>query len=255
MLRRIEQYAQKMTEHEFFTHASAAAIWGIPLPPMALQGRGVDVAVFTPRRNPAGAGVNGHAVKPGHAHVVVHPELTVRVASPASTWAMLGAVLRHPYDLVAAADAVLRESMHPTDPPPLATSAQLAAALNAGRRVGIARLRDALPRTCPRSDSRPETWLRLTIIDAGNPVPAANHEVFHRGVWIARVDLAYPELRIAIEYEGEHHLDPEQWSRDIARIERLVEAGWRVLRVTKADVFTNPAPFLARLRRAIAVAG
>ena len=31
-------------------------------------------------------------------------------------------------------------------------------------------------------------------------------------------NLGYPELRIAIEYEGEHHLtDPLQWAEDIAR--------------------------------------
>ncbi len=253
-MRRVEQYAQRMTEHEFFTHVAAAVIWRVPLPPGVFPGRGVDVGVFTPRRNAAGAGAHGHAVGPGHAHVVVHPGTGLRVTSPASTWAMLGAVLRHPYDLVAVADAVLREPMHPRDPPPLATAAQLGAALDAGRRVGIARLRDALPLACTRSASRPETWMRLTVVDAGLPAPAVNHDVFHRGVWIARVDLAYPKLRIAVEYEGEHHLvDPAQWRADIARMERLIEAGWRVLRVTKSDVFTDPGPFLGRLRRALAL--
>ena len=66
------------------------------------------------------------------------------------------------------------------------------------------------------------------------------------------VDLAYPELKIAIEYEGEQHLfDSQQWTADIARQERLVEAGWRVIRVTKSDLFNHPRSMVERVRRAI----
>ncbi|MEZ5213696.1 MAG: DUF559 domain-containing protein [Microbacterium sp.] len=71
-----------------------------------------------------------------------------------------------------------------------------------------------------------------------------------------QVDLAYPELKIAIEYEGEHHLtDPAQWAEDIARMDRLVEAGWRVIRVTKSEVFRDPARLIERIRRAVGARG
>ena len=60
--------------------------------------------------------------------------------------------------------------------------------------------------------------MRLTVIDAGLPQPEVNYDVIEAGRWLGQVDLAYPELRIAIEYEGEHHLtDPLQWAEDIAR--------------------------------------
>lgn len=253
LLRRVHQYAHRMTQHEFFTHVAAAVMWGLPLPAGIVSGRQVDVGVFAPRRNTAGAGALGHAVAVGLAHIVDHPVWGFPVTTPASTWAMLGSVLKHPYDVVAVTDAVLREPMHSSDPPPLASRAQLDAALLAGRRVGIGRLREALPLGCTRAASRPESWMRMIIVDAGLPLPSANHEVYDRGVWIARVDLAYPAQRIAIEYEGEHHLkDPARVLADIARIERLIDAGWRVLRVTKADVFRDPVPFLGRLRRALA---
>jgi len=83
--------------------------------------------------------------------------------------------------------------------------------------------------------------------------PVLNYDVYEGGIRLGCVDLAYPELRIAIEYEGEHHLlDPEQWTRDIARYERLTAAGWRVIRVTKTELFGNPAEVVRRVRAAIA---
>ena len=254
LLELVGQYELRMTRHQFFTHVAAPVIWGLPLPISVFADRALDVGVFAPRRNASGPRTRGHSVKPGYAHTVTHPDLGVRVTSPASTWALLAGDLEV-RDLVAVADAAVRVPMHENDAPALTTVEQLSAALSVGRRQGIARLRTALPLVCERSCSRPETWLRLVLIDAGLPVPSANFDVFADGTWIARVDLAYPELRIALEYEGDHHLtDSQQWHRDIARVERLVEAGWRVIRVTKADVFGNPEPLVARVRRAIAAA-
>ncbi len=98
--------------------------------------------------------------------------------------------------------------------------------------------------------------MRLILTDAGLPEPLLNWPVHgDRGEFLGFVDQAYPELKIAIEYEGEQHrIDPGQWLRDIARYERLAEAGWRVIRVTKHDVFTAAAPLVARVRRTIAQA-
>ena len=67
-----------------------------------------------------------------------------------------------------------------------------------------------------------------------------------------QVDFALPRIRLALEYEGEHHLtDPVQWAKDIARMERLIELGWRVMRVTQSDLFGPPELLVARIRRAI----
>lgn len=255
VLIQVAQYARRMTEHEFFSHVAAAVLWGLPLPMGVLRGRLLDVSVFAPRRAAAGTGIAGHTVRPALANAVTHPEHHVAVTSPASTVAMLAGVLRHPYDLVAVADAAVRVPMHRDDPPALATVGQLEAALAAGRRVGRDRLRLALPRVSTRSRSRGETWTRLILADAGLPDPHVNYDVVEAGVWLGQVDLAYPDLKVAIEYEGEHHLtDPAQWAEDIARMDRLLEAGWRVIRVTKADVFHDSSRLLLRARTALAQA-
>lgn len=252
LLEQMRQYAERMPSEQFFTHVAAAVAWSIPLPLGLVMGRSPDVAVLAPRRAPAGRGVIGHAVRPGLARTVMHPELGVRVTSPASTWAMLGSLLTRIDDVVAAADAALRIPMHQDDPPALATRPQLEAAMSAGRRRGAALLREALPRAIARSRSRPETWMRLVLVDSGLPEPFANFDVVDGGSWLAQVDLAYPERKVAMEYEGDHHrTDARQWALDIQRADRLVEAGWRVIRVTREDIFVQPAPFVARVRRAV----
>lgn len=88
-------------------------------------------------------------------------------------------------------------------------------------------------------------------MDAGLPEPRPAHVVrASDGSFVARLDLAYPNQRVGIEYEGEHHLrDRRQWQRDLRRYELLADLGWRVVRITSLDVFTDPGPFLARVGR------
>lgn len=102
-----------------------------------------------------------------------------------------------------------------------------------------------------------ETRLRLLIVHAGLPEPDINRDVIgSRGGWLARPDLSYPEWKIAIEYDGEHHrVDPRQWRRDISRRENLEAAGWIVLAITAIDVFQRPAPTLMRILSALSRRG
>lgn len=253
VLARAEALAQRLTPGEFFSHVTAAVIWGIPLPSGLLDPDDLDVAVFSPHRNPSGRGVRGHEVAARLASLRVHPETGLVVASPASTWAMLGAVLRNVHDLVAAGDAVVREPMHPDHPPALTGTADLHRAMCAGRRVGIRALREAYPLIRTRSASRKESQTRMVLRDAGLPEPLLNHPVCDaRGDFIGRVDLAYPARKVAIEYEGRQHLlDPEQWALDIRRYERLHAAGWLVIRVVAEDL-ENPHVLVARVRAALA---
>jgi hypothetical protein len=120
-----------------------------------------------------------------------------------------------------------------------------------GRRAIRARRAAALVRL--GVDSPMETHLRLVIVFAGLPEPVVNRDVFNsRGGWLARPDLSYPEWKIAIEYDGEHHrVDRRQWRRDIARRELLEAAGWIVLVITANDVFRQPAATLDRIVAAL----
>ncbi len=106
----------------------------------------------------------------------------------------------------------------------------------AGRR-GIKRARAALDLIDSGSESPRETWLRLLLVRAGLPRPITQIPVLDEfGQIIARLDMGWEDVKIAAEYDGDHHrIDRWQFNRDIARTETLTAMGWIVVRVTSLD--------------------
>ncbi|WP_445168369.1 endonuclease domain-containing protein [Mycolicibacterium sp. Dal123E01] len=119
-----------------------------------------------------------------------------------------------------------------------------------GRRE-IKKARSALDLVDPGAESPRETWLRLLIIRAGFPRPQSQIPVYTEyGVLIARVDMGYEDLKIAIEYEGaQHRTDRKQFDKDIRRHDELVELGWIVLRFTAED---TPGTVMRKVAAALA---
>ena len=98
-----------------------------------------------------------------------------------------------------------------------------------------------------RAESQPESVLRVVLALAGLP-PVPQFVVRGPGgVFLARVDLAYPELRVAVEYDGAWHAEDGQFARDRRRLNLLTAAGWSVLHVTAADL-RDPALLVQRVR-------
>jgi hypothetical protein len=100
----------------------------------------------------------------------------------------------------------------------------------------IARARRLIRLCDPRAESAGESRLRLRFADAGFPVPQLQISLCDdRGVEARRLDLGYPELRYAWEYDGEEYhrgAAVEQTDRDRrAEIER--RWGWTVVGVGK----------------------
>jgi very-short-patch-repair endonuclease len=126
---------------------------------------------------------------------------------------------------------------------------EAAASLVTGR--GTDRARRAVALADGRAESPPESRLRLLLRLAGlTPVP--QYVVRDAdGRFVARVDLAFPEHRVAIEYDGAWHGQPGQLARDRRRLNALVAAGWTVLHVTAADMH-EPAALLDGVRMVLA---
>ena len=88
-----------------------------------------------------------------------------------------------------------------------------------------------------------ETRIRLAILGGGLPPPTLQHPV---GPF--RLDLAYPAIRLAIEYDGREHLTLERARRDLDRQAYITAAGWtKVLRFPAAEVH-RPAIVAHRVR-------
>ncbi|MCW2631143.1 MAG: hypothetical protein JWR88_105 [Pseudonocardia sp.] len=126
------------------------------------------------------------------------------------------------------------------------------AVLDLARRYPRARGRTQLRRVVdlsePNAESAMETRLRLLLVLAGLPQPVVQHPVAGGWAWL---DLAYPQARLGVEYDGRYHLDPGQFSRDLRRRDRLAELGWRVIPVTSVDVYRRPKQTVDRVRRAL----
>jgi hypothetical protein len=102
-------------------------------------------------------------------------------------------------------------------------------------------------------ESPMETRLRVLLVLAGLPRPVVQPDVFDAaGRFVARLDLAYPELRIGLEYDGDHHRDRQTFQRDVARLNRLRLCGWTVLRFTADDVLRHPARVVAQVQALLA---
>ena len=119
---------------------------------------------------------------------------------------------------------------------------------------GSAAVRIALERWNPEgrpTESEMETLLLQTLRAHGLPDPVLQYQIRdERGVFVARPDAAYPDWRIAIEYDSEeHHSDEFQLARDARRRNDVIAAGWRPLSARKGDLRVGGAVLAAQVRR------
>jgi very-short-patch-repair endonuclease len=82
------------------------------------------------------------------------------------------------------------------------------------------------------AQSPAESRLRVRLVLAGLPRPVAQCPVQISPALVLHTDLGWPQWRVAVEYDGHWHADPDQLHRDRQRLNRLVGAGWVVLHVT-----------------------
>jgi hypothetical protein len=101
-------------------------------------------------------------------------------------------------------------------------------------RWGVTKVRRAVPLVDPRAESAPESRVRVALVLAGFcPVPQFEVVVGGR---CRRLDLGWPEAKLALEYEGAHHFEGPQIVLDDERYAGLVAAGWRIIRVSASDL-------------------
>ena len=193
------------------------------------------------RRRP---GLRCHVRPAGRTHQVGG----VRVTSPEQTFTDLATHLTL-VDLVVLGDSLVHREV--TTPDRLLD----AAARTRGPGAALARRGAGLVRR--RVESAMETRSRLLLTFGGLPEPRVNE-------WVAddqgrpryRLDLPYPQLRLAFEYDGRHHAeDPAQWAWDVARREWLDGRGWRLIVLRSPDIYVTPWATVHRARDALAQRG
>ena len=99
----------------------------------------------------------------------------------------------------------------------------------------------------PLTESPMETRTRIALIDGGVPRPQPQYEV-HRadGRLAGRLDFAYPEAKLGVEYDGADHW--KQRREDDRRRAAIRACGWEVLVYSADDVFKTPWAMCAEVR-------
>ncbi|WP_028935469.1 endonuclease domain-containing protein [Pseudonocardia spinosispora] len=117
---------------------------------------------------------------------------------------------------------------------------------------GTLRLPEVIRLSEPAAESPMESRLRMLLVLAGLPRPAVQHTVLDAlGRFVARIDLAYPDRLVAIEYDGSDHFTDQRVISDGDRATRLADLGWRIYRYYARDVYLRPGRILADIRRAL----
>ncbi len=173
----------------------------------------------------------------------------IAVTSVARTLFDLGGIYRRGY-VELALESALRRS--------LVTEVELATAtkrLSRSGRPGGPILRSLLAARSPDrrpTESEQETLMLQAIRSHGLPEPVTQHEVWDGGRCIGRVDAAYPDAKVAIEYDSdEFHAGRVPIRRDRARRHELIAASWLPIDVGPAELRNGGPAMCAAIAQAL----
>ena len=233
--------AMRTTTHPCFaTHHTAATLLGATVPDSAWTYLGTVEGAMTVRRQ---IRLRRYAVPPPLAQRSPLP-----CTDAAQTFLDLAECLEL-VDLVVLGDGLVRQG-HITP-----VGLVKAARQHEGPGAKLARLAAGYVRA--GVDSPMETRVRMLFVLAGFPEPVVNVVVFDdSGRLRYRIDLAWPTAKVAVEYDGRHHIRrEEQWTYDIRRREELEADGWTFLILTATDIFRTPGSTLDRAESLLAARG
>jgi very-short-patch-repair endonuclease len=119
----------------------------------------------------------------------------------------------------------------------MALQKKLTSATGLDRYDGGKKLRTLAALAAP-AESPMETRLRWLLIQRGLPRPEVQVKLGDKDSILGRADLYYPQARLIVEYDGTNHRD--RLAEDNRRQNRLLSAGFRLLRFTASDVYNQP---------------
>lgn len=233
------------------SHSTAAQLHGLWVPAWL----GEDLRVHLSREHTF-TGVRRGAIV-GH-HVRVLPDETelldgIPISTRSRTW--LDLARRLPLEqLVCLGDQLIRIPRFSLEGRvlPYATVSSLRAMVAGHPNLqGVRRAREALDLMRVGSDSAPETLLRLAIVAEGLPEPDLQVKLDPEDPRSPSSDLGYRWARIAMQYDGAHHLTREQQTRDNRRDEGFQHAGWTYFKFNADDLRDDFHSAVSRLRQVL----
>jgi hypothetical protein len=127
------------------------------------------------------------------------------------------------------------------------------AAARQKRRRGIVAVRELIPLARPEAESPMESEARLAMHDCGVPSPELQYEIFDRRGKLWRVDFAWPQQLLAVEYDGyDWHSGPDDFTKDRQKRAALIELGWSVMSIVADDVRRSKWDMARRIKHQLA---
>ena len=240
LVQRVRAVLLGAPEGAVVSHSTAASLFGLQIPLVAEDPRvHLTVAPPTRARHRADRRIHVSAVPASQ----IQRRAGVALTSPGRTWLDLAAQLP-PGALLAITDQMLMRNY-----PRTAFDRVLASTPPVrGKRTA----RAVLAIAHPLAGSPMESVLRWMLHEAGLPAPVLQHVVRDDdGQFLGQVDLAWPDRRVLVEFDGNVHRERRVFVHDLRRQNDLVLAGWTVLRFTSADVLGRPWRVLATIRSAL----
>lgn len=162
------------------------------------------------------------------------------VVGVAETAVRLAALADHAPRGLAVLDAALRTNY--TSSALLSDTARNLQVTNVGRVRSLIAIADR------RAESPPESWLRWVCHDAGFPPPVPQYWVHcANGSWY-RLDLAWPSIRLGLEYDGVGVHTGVALTRDRKRLSALNRASWTIRSVTAPMLWAGREELVTDLR-------
>lgn len=255
LVERCRPYAE-LLPGAFFSHVTAAQLHGIPLP-YGLQ-RDTDIHLSRNRglAMPRRKRVTGHRLELDPGELTTVSKLPV--TSLPRTLLDLAAQLSID-DLVVMGDWMISEhhrnfGKRRIAQVPLKDLRRYAEGKAADR--GLRKLRAGIELMRVGVDSPQETRVRLELHRARLPEFTPNTAIMDAvGNPVLWVDLGCRKYRTCIEYDGAHHLDAGQQSRDNGRDMRTSELGWHQVKLNSHDMAQGPSWVVGKVRYALAKGG
>ncbi|WP_423182015.1 endonuclease domain-containing protein [Arthrobacter sp. NyZ413] len=224
------------TPGAWISHVTAARLRCSMLPPWLADS--TELHLSKPRSLPGvrRKGVVGHRLIVAEGEVESVDEILMSTRS--RTWLDLAKMLPL-NDLVCMGDELIRVPRPEFEgrAVPFATIDELRAMVARHPNLqGVVRAREALDLMRVGSDSGPETLLRLAMFDAGIPEPELQIKLRKADPFSPSADLGFRQRRVAIQYDGAHHLREAQSLSDRRRDKAFEAAGWTVLVFRKDDL-------------------
>lgn len=235
----------------WISHVTAARLRCLVLPPWLADS--TELHLSKPRSLPSvrRKGVFGHTVLAREDEI----ELVdgIRLSTRSRTWLDLARVLPL-HDLVSMGDQLVRvprvDFEGRTEPYDTIAGLRMLVGRHPNLQ-GIVRAREALDLMRVGADSAPESLLRLAIADAGLPEPGLQVPLRAGDTRSPSADLGYRHRRLAIQYDGGHHLGDAQILSDRRRDRAFESAGWTVLVFDKDDLADEFQRAVQRIKRAL----